>query len=457
MERNLTEGSLLKNILYMSIPTMLGFAAQTLYDLADMAWIGRISPEALAAVTILTGIFWLVEVLNEIIGTSSVSLISQNFGAKNYDRTRVCIEQTLTFKMFVSLIAMVILLVFMKPLIGFFTDDPMVQKDALDYGYLRIFFLPVMYTTYSIYTSLRCVGDSKTPMILMFVSASLNIVLDPIFIFEQIPLLNIPGMGLGVLGAALATVISISVGFVFGLFALFSKKRKIRPSLRGLFRFDFPIDKKLMTIGLPTGIEVLFRNSANLIILKLITIYGTTAVAALGIGQRLSGFVIMPLLGLFMGSSTVVGQNLGAELKERAIKTTKYAAGLGSVFMIAISLLTFIFAKHIMMIFTVDQNVIQMGIPMLRIIIPSYIFLGIAFGWGSGFSGAGHNLPFLISAIVSRWCVQLPFLYITVSLLNLSIYWIWFGFIASEIAEFIVMGVVYFKGSWKDKRVSHIV
>ncbi|MFP4461425.1 MAG: MATE family efflux transporter [Thermotogota bacterium] len=355
MERNLTQGSLLKNILYMSVPTMLGFAAQTLYDLVDMAWIGRISPEALAAVTILTGIFWLVEVLNEIIGTSSVSLISQNYGAKNYDRTRVCIEQTLTFKMFVSLIAMAILLIFMKPLIGFFTDDPLVQKDALDYGYLRIFFLPIMYTTYSIYTSLRCVGDSKTPMIIMFVSASLNIILDPIFIFEQIPVINLPGFGYGVMGAALATVISISVGFIFGLFALFSKKRRIRPRLKGLFRFDLTIDKKLMTIGLPTGIEVLFRNSANLIILKIITIYGTTAVAALGIGQRLSGFVIMPLIGLFMGSSTVVGQNLGAELKERAEKTTKYAAVLGAIFMLVISALTFIFAKNIMMIFTTDK------------------------------------------------------------------------------------------------------
>jgi putative MATE family efflux protein len=359
--------------------------------------------------------------------------------------------------MFVSLIAMAILLILMKPLIAFFTEDPLVQKDALDYGYLRIFFLPVMYTTYSIYTSLRCVGDSKTPMILMFVSASLNIVLDPIFIFEQIPFINLPGMGLGVLGAALATVISISVGFVFGLFVLFSKRRRIRPTLRGLFRFDLPIDKKLMTIGLPTGIEVLFRNSANLIILKLITIYGTTAVAAFGIGQRLSGFVIMPLIGLFMGSSTVVGQNLGAEFKKRAVKTTKYSAGLGALFMLVISGLTFVFAENIMMIFTQDQAVIQTGIPMLRIIIPSYIFLGVSFGWGSGFSGAGYNLPFLISAIVSRWCIQLPFLFITVYLLDLSIFWIWFGFLASEASEFLIMGIVYFKGKWKDKRVSHIV
>ena len=110
-----------------------------------------------------------------------------------------------------------------------------------------------------------------------------------------------------------------------------------------------------------------------------------------------------------------------------------------------------------MMIFTTDLAVIQTGIPMLRIIIPSYIFLGVAFGWGSGFAGAGYNLPFLISAIVSRWCVQLPFLFLAIYWLDLSIYWIWLGFLASETAEFVIMGVVYFGGKWKDKRVSHIV
>lgn len=457
MERNLTKGSIAKNILYMSVPTMIGFAAQTLYDLVDIAWIGRISSESVAAVTIMTTVFWLAEVLNEVIGTSSISLISQNYGAKRYDKTALCIEQTLTFKAFVAIIAMIIILIFIKPLIGFFTEDDAVRQSALDYGYLRVFFLPLMFAMFSIFTALRCIGDSKTPMKLMFFSSILNVILDPLLIFERVPGLNIPGFGLGIFGAALATVISITSTFIIGIIILFNVKRRIRPTVKGLFKLNWTIDKKLITIGLPTGIEVLFRNTANFLLLKIITIYGTSAVAVMGIGQRLSGFVIMPLIGLLMGSSTIVGQNLGADQPERAIKTTHYAAAFGGIIMIFISALAWLFPSQIMSIFVKDKEVIELGIDMLRIVIPSYIFLGIAFGWGSGFSGAGYNLPFLISAIVSRWAVQLPFLFLTVYIFELPVIFIWISFFLSEFTEFVVTAIIYFRGRWKTRRVSHLV
>jgi len=437
---------------------MMGFIAQTLYDLVDMAWIGRISSEAVAAVTILTSIFWLVEVLNEIIGTSSVSLISQNFGAGNYKQTKACIEQTLTFKMLVSVIAMILLVIFMKPLIGFFTQEETVQKAALDYGYLRIFFLPIMFSTYSINTALRCIGDSKRPMILMFVTSVINIVLDPILMFETIPLINLPGAGLGVYGAALATVISISVGFVVGLIMIFNlKNREIRPTVKGIFRLNAKIDKKLITIGLPTGIEVLFRQLAQITILKVVTVFGTVAVAALGIQQRLSGFFIMPLIGLLMGGSTIVGQNMGAEKMERAEKTTHLAATLGGIIMGGVTIFVLLFTEQIMGVFVNDPEVIRMGVPMLRIITPSYILLAVGFGWATGFSGAGYNMPFLISAVIARWGVQIPFMLITIYSLSLPITFIWISFALSEIAEFAVIAIIFFNGKWKMKRVSHLV
>jgi putative MATE family efflux protein len=457
MGRDLTQGNLIKNILYMSVPTMMGFAAQTLYDLADMAWIGKISPEAVAAVTIFTSIFWLVEVLNEIIGTSSVSLISQNFGAGNHEKTKACIEQTLTFKMLVSLVAMIILVIFMKPLIEFFTKDDVVKKAALDYGYLRIFFLPLMFSTFSMNTALRCIGDAKRPMVLQFITSILNIVLDPILMFEKIPFIGLPGFGLGVFGAALATVISISIGFVVGLIMLFNIKKSIRPTLKGIFKLDAKIDKKLITIGLPTGIEVLFRQLAQITILKVVTVFGTVAVAALGIQQRLAGFFIMPLIGLLMGGSTIVGQNLGAEKPERAEKTTHYAALFGGILMSIVTIITLIYTEQIMSIFISDPEVISVGVPMLRIITPSYIVLAIAFGWATGFSGAGYNIPFLISAIVARWGVQIPFMFATVYLMKLPITFIWISFALSEVAEFSVMAFIYFRGNWKTKRVSHVV
>jgi len=104
MSKKLTEDSLIKNLLYTSVPTMIGFGAQMLYDIVDLFWIGMISSQAVASVTIFSTLFWVVEAFNEIIGTSSVSLILQNFGRNDIKRTEQAIEQTMTFKFLVALL-----------------------------------------------------------------------------------------------------------------------------------------------------------------------------------------------------------------------------------------------------------------------------------------------------------------------------------------------------------------
>src|SRR3712207_3806484 len=142
-QKKLFEGSILRNLLKMSIPTMLGYLFQSAYDLVDLIWIGKISSSAVAAATIFTTIFWTVDILNEIIGTSSVSVISQSYGTGDNEKTTIAIEQTLIFKALVAVIAAILMFIFLKPLISFFTDDPIVRENALEYGYIRIFFLPI--------------------------------------------------------------------------------------------------------------------------------------------------------------------------------------------------------------------------------------------------------------------------------------------------------------------------
>lgn len=135
-------GDLRKNLLKVSIPTMLGFALQAVYDMVDMIWIGRISASAVAGVTIFSTVFWLVTVLNEIIGASSISLITQSYGKGDIQRTRKVVEQTLTFKALVAIISAIIISIILKPLLSFFSTDQIVLKAALDYGYIRMFFFP---------------------------------------------------------------------------------------------------------------------------------------------------------------------------------------------------------------------------------------------------------------------------------------------------------------------------
>ncbi len=450
---NLLEGSISSNLFSIALPTMLGFAFQMLYDLVDMVWIGRISADAVAGVTIFSTMFWIVNVLNEVIGTSSISLISQSYGKGDEDRTSLCIEQTLTFKALMAVLAGVIFSIIFKPLLGFFTQEAMVFNAALEYGYIRIFFLPVMFSSYTVNTAFRCVGDAKRPMIIMIIAAILNIVLDPILMFDVIPGTRIPGFGLGVFGAALATVISVSVTFLVGFGFILSNKTKVRINLKRLFKLNLEIDKKLITIGLPSGAEALSRNLVGIFTLKFVTFYGTDAVAAMGIGNRLFNFAFMPLIGLSMGSSSIVGQCLGSENLQRARSTAKYASAYGALLMFVVSIITFLFPAQIMRIFITEASVIEVGIPMMRIIIPSLMMSSIMMGLGSVFSGSGYNVPYLISSVAGRWGAQISLLFLVVNILKYPVEWVWVSFVVSNFVEMMVILIAYRIGKWETMRV----
>lgn len=453
MKRDLTQGSIAKHVVSMSVPSMFGLMSQSLYDIVDMIWIGRISVEAVAAVTIFVSIFWLFEVLNEIIGMSSVSLISQSYGSGDSERARRSSEQTILFKFAIAILAAVLLLLLVKPIMNFYSPDSQVRTLGMDYGKIRIYFLPLFFSSYSVNTIFRCSGDAKTPMILLVCSSLLNIILDPIFMFETIPLIGLPGLGMGVQGAAIATVISVSTAFFVGFFLLMSGKAHIKLTWRGLITFDRELDWKLITIGLPSGAEMFLRNLANSLFLKLIVVYGTATIAVVGVGSRILGFLFMPILGLLMGSGSITGQNLGAGNIERAEKTAWYSAwiGMGVVgFLVTVIL---IFPGQIINLFISDSEFYLEGITMLRMTTPSLIIAAFGLGFATVFSGSGLNLPFLYSCIIARWLIMLPYTWVVVVLLKLPITYVWMSFIIAEVFEAGYLFYSFKRGKWKLKRV----
>lgn len=453
LSNDLLQGDMKRNLLKMSVPTMLAFLLQSVYDLIDIFWIGKMSSYAVAGVTIFGAIFWMVEVLNEIIGTSSISLISQSYGSGDKEKTRITVEQTVTFKALVAIIAAIIMLIILKPLLGFFTTDKNVLKSALDFGYIRIFFLPIMFSSYTVNTALRCLGDAKSPMKIMIFSSVLNMILDPVLIFKTIPGTNIPGLNLGVYGAAVATVTSVSVAFILGFRLLMSGKAKLKITFKGLFKLNWGIDKKLLTIGLPSGMEVLLRNLSGILTLKFVAFYGTATVAAIGIGSKLFSFAFMPLVGFNMGSSAIIGQCLGANDVDRAKETAKYATILNVSLMIIVSICAVIFPNQIIRIFIKDGEVVKIGAPMIRLITPALIAAGVSMGLGSVFTGSGHTIPFLLSSMISRWVVQIPIMFYVTYIIKGSLTFIWISFILADLVEMFIIIFLYKKGTWESKRV----
>ncbi|WP_051267454.1 MATE family efflux transporter [Treponema pedis] len=453
-ETNLSGKTISNRLWKLAYPTMISVGLQSLYDIVDMAWVGQISKKALSGVAIFSSIYMLFTILNEIAGAGSVSMIAQNYGRGDIEKTRRIAEQTISFKVVLAIVSAFLLAVFLKPLLYFFLPDEEVIKNALDYGRLRIFFIPIMFSSYSVNTIFRCTGDAKTPMHIMLIAAVLNLILDPLFMFETIPGTSIRGLGMGVFGAALATVIARTISFLYGFIILLTGKKHISIRFKGLFKLDKKIDKDLLSIGFPSGINLLVRTVAQVTIMKFVTVYGADAVALAGVGGKFAQFAFMPIFGFNIGGSTLIGHSLGRENIPQAKLIARLAVILTSAVIACFTLAVFIIPEFLLKFFFKDDTaMIAQGAVMIQFFYLSFLILAAALGFSSVFTGSGHTKPLLYSTITSRWLVQIPVLFLFVNILHLPLYTVWFSYIISEAAEFFVIFYHYKKGLWCCKRV----
>lgn len=452
---NLTTRADIRNRIWqLSYPAMVSMLLQTVYDLVDMAWVGQISKQAIAAVTIFSTIFWLFLFFNELIGASSVSMISQNYGKGDKEMTRLVSEQTMSFKVFMGFISGVLMYFTINPLLNFYLKNPSTVKLAMDYGYIRIFFLPAMYASYSVNTIFRCQGDPKTPMKIMIFSTILNIILDPILMFETIPFTNIPGFNMGVKGAGAATVISVMFSLIYGLSILLSGKNEIYVSLKGLFKLNWNIDLDLLKIGLPNALKQFAGGLFMAIMVKFVSHYGDSVITAVGIIAKLQTFIYMPVNGLMMGGSIVVGHFLGRREIENAETSASIASRINFLTMAFFSILFAIFPQYLFSIFNKDPEIIQMGKELVPIVTLTIPLTGYAFGQSIVFMGSGYTKPYLVGSLVSQWLLQLPFVAICVYVLKLSYRSIAFSFPLADIVYFVIILIFFKSGKWKTMDVT---
>ena len=291
-----TEGSTLKNIFKMGIPSAIGFFSANLYDFIDAIWVARLGAEHVAAITIFFAFFWVISSVNQLAGTGSVSIISQNYGNKDYDRTEAAIKETYLLKWILAIFfgALGFLLIEeVLTLIGA-SDEPIkgsgesVLSLAVKYGKIQFIGLGFGFCAYTNYTAMRGVGNPKTGMVLMVCSFVLNIILDPFLIFGW---WIFPPMGIE--GAALASVISYATSFFAGIIIFYSGKVNVKLNLKGKIKMKFRSLIKILRIGAPSGINSVSFSLSRSIVMVFIASTSSEAVAAYGIGMRISAISIM--------------------------------------------------------------------------------------------------------------------------------------------------------------------
>ncbi|APX95848.1 MATE family efflux transporter [Natronorubrum daqingense] len=471
---DVTDGELLKPIVFLAIPLIVTQLLQVAYNIADTFWVGRVSADAVAAISFAFPIIFLIISIGGGFTVAGTILIAQHKGADNHEEVDHVVGQTMSFVLLVSIVASIIGYIFTPQLLTLVGADAGSAVHEMAVSYTRTWFLGTVtvFAFFMFQALLRGWGDTRTPMYLMAISVVLNIVLDPFLIlgFEDNPVFSVVGLesleatlysmtgftGLDVQGAAIATVISRAVGAAVGIWLLVSGQLGIRPTL-SQFRLQLETVKTIVRLGIPAGIEQSTRALGLAVLTALVAIAGSDAVAAYGVGGRVYAVFTLLSLGVAQATEVVVGQNLGADQTGRARRGVLLNAGIIGGAFAAMSVAVYAFAPEIIEIFlTEDESgqVVQMGADFLMIVGPTFAFLGVFQILMGAFRGSGSTRIAMAFSILSLWIIQIPVALALIEWAGIGETGVWYAMALSNVVSVLVAGLWFLRGTWTDDVVS---
>jgi putative MATE family efflux protein len=442
--KDLSYGNEGRLILKFAIPMLLGNVFQQMYNIIDSVVVGKfIGKAALAAVGTSGPIIFLL--VSFIIGVTMgfTIVISQFFGAKQLDNVKKAINTLYIFMFFTSIIVSVGGILLSGFIFRIIDLDPAIVPDAT--LFLNIFLAGLIFLFGYNGTSaiLRGLGDSKTPLYFLIGSVGLNIILDLIFV---------PIFHWDVAGVAIATVISEACAFIALIIYLNRYHKVVKFSFRDL-TFDRDIFNKSIRIGLPTGFQQTFVAAGMVALYWVVNQFGVDANAAYSAAGRIDSFAAMPAMSFAVALSTFVGQNMGANRPDRVKAGLQATLIMTSIISFFISLVTVLFGKLLMRMFTDDEVVIEMGGDYLRIIGSFYILFSVMFVINGLLRGAGDTLIPMFISLFSLWVIRIPVAWMLAKNPAIGVFGIWWSIPIGWLSGVVLFYAYYRMGYWKKKAV----
>jgi len=411
----------------MAWPIFIAMFLLTMYNIVDAIWVAGISSDALAAIGFVTPVFMIVIGFGNGIGAGVTSLISRRIGAKDKKGADGAAVQSLILAFVLSVLFTALLIPVAEPvLIALGAGD--VIGLTLDYG--NIIFLGTVFFLFTniSYAILRAEGDTKRTMYAMAISAVLNMVLDPIFIFY---------LGMGIAGAAVATVLSVASVSLVVLYWFFIKKDTYITIRITDFSPDFGIVKKILSVGIPASLEFVIMSALMMILNGMLVIVGgTDAVAVYSTGWRVVMFALIPLIAIATSLVAVAGAAFGGRLYSKMNESYYYSLKLGFIISLFTAVLTWIFAPQIALIFTYSDESAHLApaiVAFLQTMCLFYLFVPPGMMSGSLFQAAGKGMNSLVIHILRSLVFIAVFAWIFTFILDMGQEGVWWGIVAGDI------------------------
>ncbi|SCY39529.1 MATE family efflux transporter [Alkaliphilus peptidifermentans] len=435
-------GSMPKVILTLATPIMFNNFIQTLYNLADTFWVSKLGSNEVAAMGLVFPFIFLIISIGMGMNVAGTALISQHVGNDDNSSAKMVAGQIFTFSLILST-ALGAIGYFATPyLVGIVKGEPEVL--SLSSQYLSIMFLdmPIVFLFF-VYNSIKQgQGDTYTPMVLNVCGVLLNIVLDPIFIFT---------FGLGIKGAAFATIISRGIFAIYAIYTLFSNKQPIHLNRKNL-KLKKDLLFKILKVGMPASIGQSAAAFGFIILNAFVISYGTATLAAFTIGNRINSLVLMPAMGIGSSIATIIGQNLGAGKNDRAKLAFKTSVYLSTLFMVAGSIVLLMASRSVVGIFVKDDpEVLNQGIRYLRLICIGLPLMGIFQILIGTFQGSGHTGYGMALEMGRLWGLRIPMIILFRYLTGWGSDSVWYAMLLSNFFICIVGYLIYLKGTWQEK------
>ena len=438
-------GNMMRAILSLAIPVVINSFLQTMYNLTDTYWLGTLGTAELAAINLVTPVQNMVVNFGSGLTVAGSVLIAQYLGAFQDEEARSMANQIfLAAMMFAGVCAIAINLA-TPGIVTWLGADGDTWKYARSYLQLVILDMPFLYTV-NIYAAIhQAQGDTFRPMLLNFLGITVNLVLDPLFMV---------GFKWGVAGAALATIAAKAVPAVIAFILLHNRLELIFLQLRKT-RFQKEKLMSILKVGLPTAIGGSTMQLGFLLMSKSVFKYGTQAMAAYGIGNKVNGLISLPSNGIGSAVATIVGQNMGAKQPERAKEGYLLSMRMIIVFLFAGGMILSRkpISTAIVSIFSDDREVIAMAADFLSI-MAFWVFTNGVYNSTMGlFQGSGHTEVTMAVDVTRLWVFRFATLYVCENILGMGVRSIWYSVVVSNGISAVSLFLVYLTGYWRKKRI----
>ncbi len=406
MERNLTSGSVFKNMVAFSVPYLLSYFLQTLYGMADLFMVGQFNGvDHITAVSIGSQVMHMLTVMIVGLAMGSTVTIGKAIGAKEHKQALAAVYNTVTLFMGVSVVCTAMLLFLVEPITAIMSTPS--ESVSSTKAYLTICFTGIPFiTAYNIISAVfRGLGDSKSPMYFIGVACVINVALDYLFIGR---------FHLGATGAALGTVLSQTVSVVTALLMICGRKTGLSLKKEYL-KPKRTVMGQILKIGIPVALQDGFIQIAFIVITVIANQRGLNDAAAVGIVEKIIGVVFLVPSTMLSTVSALSAQNIGAGKHERAVGTLRYGIFITVCYGLIVSAVVKGTGSGMVGLFTKDAEVIRLGTQYLRGYIWDCIFAGIHFSFSGYFCAYGLSGISFLHNVLSILCVRIPGAYLTSS------------------------------------------